>query len=412
MNDKELDDFFRNKSEHPDLPYREKDWEKLRDKLDNPPPSPRANGSRRGNKGWWIGLLVLAVISGAGLGLKYWDEVSVNPNIAQTVPSKHIAINQDRMESQNKETNSKEVNSFPVLVSPLSQVTEASAELQSPIARANHEGSSPSQEASLKSEDAFLIASNSSTREKHDFQTIAIELDQPRKKPNSLEILINKEELRIAESLPKVQPSSASESINKKRDLDKSRFYTTLTLSPDVSALKIKDISGVGNSLGLNLEYFIHPNISINAGALYVFKTYRAGEGYSTGYAPGPNHVDGNCWVLDLPLNLRYYTINQRLSRWYLTAGLSSYLMLKEKYDLNYQSYHYGGSVYDNRLEVRNKNRHYLDIVNLGLGYERVLTNKLSLQVEPYLKLPLKGIGEGDISLKSAGAFVGLKYGW
>src|SRR5690606_24841252 len=59
------------------------------------------------------------------------------------------------------------------------------------------------------------------------------------------------------------------------------RFYTSLTLAPDVSALKIKDIQGVGNSIGINVEYFFHPNLSINAGGLYVFKTYQAGDAYS-----------------------------------------------------------------------------------------------------------------------------------
>src|SRR5690606_29448531 len=190
------------------------------------------------------------------------------------------------------------------------------------------------------------------------------------------------------------------------------RFFSTLTIAPDVSALKIKDIQGLGNSVGLNLEYFFHPHISINAGAMYVFKTYQAGDGYTTGYVPAPSHVNGNCWVLDLPLNLRVYAFDQRLSRWYMTVGLSSYLMLKEKYDLEYKSYNYGGNAYGNSLEVQNKNKHYLNIINLGIGYERVLTDRLSLQVEPYLKLPLQGIGEGDITLKSAGAFVGLKYGW
>src|SRR5690606_19553739 len=90
------------------------------------------------------------------------------------------------------------------------------------------------------------------------------------------------------------------------------RFFTTLTIAPDVSALKIKDIQGLGNSVGLNLEYFFHPHISINAGAMYVFKTYQAGEAYSTGYVPAPSHVNGNCWVLDLPLNLRVYAFDQR----------------------------------------------------------------------------------------------------
>src|SRR5690606_4920815 len=188
------------------------------------------------------------------------------------------------------------------------------------------------------------------------------------------------------------------------------RFSVALSFAPDVTALKIEDIAGLGNSLGFNLEYFILPNLSINAAVMYAFKTYQGGEGYYTGYVPSPSSIAGNCWVLDLPLNVRYYAINQSLDRWYISGGLSSYLMLREKYELKYKSY--GGNGYDKQLDVRNNNRHYFNIVNLALGYERVLSERLAIQVEPYLKLPLKGIGEGSINLKSAGALVGLKFSW
>src|SRR5690606_10208828 len=71
MNDKELDDFFRKQSENPDIPYREEDWEKLRKKLDA---APKINGAKRGNKGWWRGLLMLALIGGIGLGWRHWGD--------------------------------------------------------------------------------------------------------------------------------------------------------------------------------------------------------------------------------------------------------------------------------------------------------------------------------------------------
>jgi outer membrane protein W len=412
MNDKELDDFFRKQSENPDIPYREEDWEKLRKKLDA---APKINGSKRGNKGWWIGLLMLALLVGIGLGWKYWGDKNQHP---ATPPSQstisassfgNAEIPEDVQKSEETEHPKAEDSTAEQVVPPtlrsnrsLSSAEDTEqADMSSTSVKwsGSASGSYHLTPAPSPVKRALVVPIESNLR-----AVKFLPLEFPTDGKGKFEVAPLPEERKLG-----LYPTEAEA---RKKKFSGSRFSSTLTLAPDVSALKIKDIQGLGNSVGLNLEYFFHPNISINAGAMYVFKTYQAGEGYSTGYVPAPSHVNGSCWVLDLPLNLRYYAFHQRLSRWYMTVGLSSYLMLKEKYDLEYKSYNYGGNAYGNSLEVQNKNKHYLNIVNLGIGYERVLTDRLSLQVEPYLKLPFSGIGEGDITLKSAGAFVGLKYGW
>src|SRR5690606_5318973 len=110
--------------------------------------------------------------------------------------------------------------------------------------------------------------------------------------PLSLDTLTDDQETLTSGKLPIYtgKQNESSKPKSRKKLMQGSRFYTTLTFAPDVSALKIKDSRGLGNSVGFNLQYFIHPNISINAGAMYVFKTYQAGEAYSTGYVPSPNH--------------------------------------------------------------------------------------------------------------------------
>jgi hypothetical protein len=414
MNDKELDDFFRKQSENPDIPYQEADWERLRRKLDAPP---EINGAKRGNQGWWIGLLALIVISGAGLGWKYWgEENAYSKNTTGKFPS-NLVFDSSNMGISNEIQKVDEADHPITKDSLAAQVAVPTSDpMPQPTNGLTQLKEQPSnQEAPINSKSPAFGSSNRVTVAvpvKH-YKIAPIEASQDIQ-PLSLYLVTGDQKQQIPENLPKDTKKQTHISGPKadKNTIEGSRFYTTLTLAPDVSALRIKDIQGLGNSIGLNLEYFIHPTISINAGAMYVFKTYQAGDGYSTGYVPTPTHVNGSCWVLDIPLNLRYYAFDQRLSRWYMTGGLSSYLMLREKYDLEYQSYNYGGSTYGNRLEVQNKNKHYLTIINLGIGYERTLTDRLSLQVEPYLKLPIKGIGEGDITLKSAGAFVGLKYGW
>ena len=59
-----------------------------------------------------------------------------------------------------------------------------------------------------------------------------------------------------------------------------------------------------------------------------------------------------------------------------------------------------------------NANRHYFSVLNLSAGYEHALSTRWSLQAEPYLKIPLTGIGTGKLRLISAGVFFGVKYGF
>jgi|GEM_PF-1531776 len=418
MNDKELDDFFRKQSENPDIPYREEDWGKLREKLDVSPPPRSINGSKQGYEGWWIGLLVLALITGAGLGWTLLRDNVQNPEAKSEQSVTARVLNSDSTTSADDFQETDKTDHLTA-EDPHGGIISISTPnpIAIPIADGTElEGLIDKRTSTTSKSAGFGPSSNKMVVAKplKPSQIIPIKVNPYNIQHLSPDIVTNVQEDQIQGSLLKAtrkQIPISKPALNTGR-IEGSRFYTTLTFAPDVSALKIKDIRGLGNSVGLNVEYFFHPKISINIGALYSFKTYQAGDGYSTGYMPAPSQVSGDCWVLDLPLNVRYYAFNQELSRWYVTTGLSSYLMLKEKYDLEYTSSNYGGSAYGNSLEVQNKNQHYLNIVNLGVGYERVLTNKLSLQVEPYLKLPFRGIGEGDITLKSAGAFVGLKYGW
>ena len=48
--------------------------------------------------------------------------------------------------------------------------------------------------------------------------------------------------------------------------------------------------------------------------------------------------------------------------------------------------------------------------LNLSVGYERALSRRLSWPVEPFAKVPLKGVGFFKINLLSAGAFFSLRY--
>ena len=58
----------------------------------------------------------------------------------------------------------------------------------------------------------------------------------------------------------------------------------------------------------------------------------------------------------------------------------------------------------------KNENQHYFAIYNLSVGYQRSMGKQWFLEIEPFVKLPLTGVGFGEVDLWSTGASFSLKY--
>jgi hypothetical protein len=88
-----------------------------------------------------------------------------------------------------------------------------------------------------------------------------------------------------------------------------------------------------------------------------------------------------------VPLNLRFDIRQSPTSRWFVGAGVSSYNLLNEKYEFNYNSYDPSTVMYDYDTKSKS-NWAILCHANASVGYERRLTNRLSILAEPYVRIP------------------------
>ena len=88
-------------------------------------------------------------------------------------------------------------------------------------------------------------------------------------------------------------------------------------------------------------------------------------------------------------------------------AGLSSYIMKKENYVYWYKMPN--GSTYSYTKTINDEYKHYFSVLILSGGYEYRINSSFSLTAEPYIKLPLAGVGYGKIKLNSAGVLFSLK---
>jgi hypothetical protein len=147
--------------------------------------------------------------------------------------------------------------------------------------------------------------------------------------------------------------------------------------------------------------------VTLRAGVFSASKIYWAGpEDYKLSYSPPPSWkfmgADANCRVIEIPVKLSYNFAVKNRSNWFAGAGLSSYLMKRENYVYEYKSSTTGSSYYHS-YETKNENKHYFSVLDLSGGYSYQLSNTISLSAEPYVEVPLTGIGAGRVHLNSGG---------
>ena len=196
--------------------------------------------------------------------------------------------------------------------------------------------------------------------------------------------------------------------------------------SPDLSGIRLNNLSRPGQNIGLLLEYRMASRWSVQAGVLRSTKVYRASTtayelpDYTKRWKVQPQRVNGRCSMLDIPLNLRYDVALRprskgRLpSRWFVSGGVTTYIMQKEDYDYVYaeaDKKHVYPNAYPSMTGWHGKTGAVgFSQLNLSMGYELALGRRLSWQVEPFVKVPMKGVGYFKVDLLSTGAFFSLRY--
>jgi len=184
-------------------------------------------------------------------------------------------------------------------------------------------------------------------------------------------------------------------------------FFVSVSIGPDLS--KVGDNTGeVRFTYGAGIGYQISKRFSVRTGFYAGRKVYTADpEDYHPptnfwGYYPNLESIDANCKVYDIPVTVDYKISSNKKQSWFVSAGLSSFLMKEETYDYYFKP-NYSPTYITYSKTINNQNKHYFSVLNLSGGYTRVLNKNISLQAEPYFKIALDGIGYGKVKLNSGG---------
>lgn len=185
-----------------------------------------------------------------------------------------------------------------------------------------------------------------------------------------------------------------------------------LAISPDFSTVPENSFFKIGHNWAATIEYRINDHWAIQTGVIKSLKFYNANPDqylWPVRWGSRPvelNQIDASCNMLDIPINIRY-DISSGKNRWFAQTGLTSYLMLNEKYDYVFAN-NYSNVIWDS---WEGKTGFYgAAVANFSFGLEKKFSKRLTFQAEPFLKIPLANVGFGKVKLLTTGLFISSKY--
>jgi hypothetical protein len=200
------------------------------------------------------------------------------------------------------------------------------------------------------------------------------------------------------------------------------RINRSLTIGimggPDYAS--VNSIAGdrPGSTIGFTVDYQFANHFYIGSGLLFARKIFAAApEDYhvSPKYyfdnnmpAGGIDYIKGTFNMLEIPLDLRYDFSSSNNALFFLSAGTSSYLFTKQNcgYYFNYNP----RNIVCKNISYAGYPNDLFATLNLSMGAEFGISNSLSAMVAPYVKIPTRGIGFGQVQLNSFGIDFALRF--
>lgn len=185
-----------------------------------------------------------------------------------------------------------------------------------------------------------------------------------------------------------------------------------ILVAPESVSVGFNDQPDFGYNYGLLVEYRFARRFSLHAQGVYAHKRYTAGKGEFQSprgywkYGIAPIETTGACSMLTATISLR--TQLWQKQRWHIVAntGISSWWMLNEKYNYQYEE-HAPGLVYN--WQSNKPLTHWWAMAQLGIGAERQISQRLSIQGDIYIQVPLQGVGSGKVQLYTQGVALSLR---
>jgi hypothetical protein len=227
------------------------------------------------------------------------------------------------------------------------------------------------------------------------------------------------DEKTLNKDLPGNEKELLSNNTPEKKTKTKSKkgnnFFISLSAGPDLSFAGSDKPGKTKLLAGLGMGYTIKDRFTIRSGFYSGRKVYTASpDSYHPpsvfwAYYPYLEKIEADCKVYEIPITMSYNFGQNTKQNWFASAGLSSFLMKKETYNYHYK-YNPAGPTVQRKWTIEDENKHYFSVLTLSGGYQKKISNSFTIMAEPYMKLPLSGVGYGKVKLNSGGILISIGY--
>lgn len=196
-----------------------------------------------------------------------------------------------------------------------------------------------------------------------------------------------------------------------KKNPFKKYFYTGLMYASDKSSINFEASKGMGYSMALVLGYQFSKRFSLESG-IHIEKKeyYTKGEHFDKSILPATGKIlwiESENKLIEIPLSLKTDLWSNQRHQIFGSFGISSFLVNNESYEYEEEV---NGVIQSESVEFTKNSSNLFATTNISLGYEYKIKNRFRLRIEPYLNLPLSGIGKSKEHVLSKGVYFGLLY--
>jgi len=395
----DMDELFRRAAEDYPLNTNNADWNSVLKKLSENSADIKP-GNKRGNKKYSSLLLLLLILPVIWIGKEYF--YSSNNAGSRISMAQH--------NSNNKLSSSKAVIAAPPMENrlPGNMVRVVRDDNSAFVQLVDQKNNVRRQKASLRS--VFDIPPVNNNDISGPANSTTDTKSESKQAPINNDVVIA--EVKSNKQNNTVQQDDSKDENNKTVLKDKNKkqkehgIYAGIMVSPDISTIKFQGIRNMGVSAGVIVGYQVNKNIDVETGLAWNEKYYHSdGKYFNAKNIVLPTYakvkeLDGTCKMIEVPVTVRYNFRRSSKGNLSVSGGLSSYIMKRENYDYTIER---NGVQYPRNAGYKNSSTDMFAVANAGFAYNRNIGKKTILRVEPYIKIPVKGVGIGDLPIMSTG---------
>ncbi len=404
--DDDMDELFRRAADNYPLKMPAADWEGVKNALSSPPAAP---ATRKANKNLLALFLLLFVFLGTGL-LLFLNQSSENkktgiqnglPEPASIQAGKKSAMDTANivtatMDNKPSPPQQKSNNTtFSNLSKTSMTVFGGQIDAGETIISQNTEPQSQSaKKYDEQKKEPVIVNETFNTETAITNRIITI--------PQATDA--DEEELKIEQEIQVDNPDSSgtTTSANTRQP---AKFYYGASIGISFSHVKNQGSSPPSVNAGVIVGLQISKQFSVEAGVGFTQKKYYSEGEYfhpKTGSMPANMTVkslQGQSNFIEIPVTLKYnFTSNP--NGFFAAAGISSYIIVKEN---NQYDAMVSGQPQQMVATYKNSTFYPASGINIMAGYQHSLGKKTSIRIEPYIQIPLTGVGVGALPVTSTG---------